>query len=455
MLRQKKLRILVGVPLLGLSICLSGLAMAEKKAVPDKADNAQIPFEDLKTFSEVYSRIKQDYVEPVKDDKLLEDAIRGMLTGLDPHSAYLDKEQYDELKVGTTGQFGGLGIEVGMENGFVKVIAPIDDTPAQKAGVKAGDLIIRLDDKPVKGLSLNDAVKIMRGEPGSPIVLTIVREGAEQPLKLKLVRDIIKVKSVKSRVLEEGYGYVRLSSFQAKTGESMIEAIDELKKNGKLKGLVLDLRNNPGGVLNAAVSVSDAFLDDGLVVYTDGRVEDAKMKFNATSGDMLEGAPIVVLINAGSASASEIVAGALQDHKRAVIMGEKTFGKGSVQTILPTSSGGAVKLTTARYYTPSGRSIQAEGIAPDVPISRIKLEAAAQSEFGPLKEADLTNHLENPKAGPKNEKAPAKELPDIKEPPKTKEEIEEALALQDYPLNEALNLLKGINILNKSASKAR
>jgi len=342
-----------------------------------------------------------------------------------------------------------------MENGFVKVIAPIDDTPAQKAGVKAGDLIIRLDDKPVKGLSLNDAVKIMRGEPGSPIVLTIVREGAEQPLKLKLVRDIIKVKSVKSRVLEEGYGYVRLSSFQAKTGESMIEAIDELKKNGKLKGLVLDLRNNPGGVLNAAVSVSDAFLDDGLVVYTDGRVEDAKMKFNATSGDMLEGAPIVVLINAGSASASEIVAGALQDHKRAVIMGEKTFGKGSVQTILPTSSGGAVKLTTARYYTPSGRSIQAEGIAPDVPISRIKLEAAAQSEFGPLKEADLTNHLENPKAGPKNEKAPAKELPDIKEPPKTKEEIEEALALQDYPLNEALNLLKGINILNKSASKAR
>lgn len=455
MLRQNKLRILVGVPLLGLSICLSGSALAEKKAVPDKAENGQIPFEDLKTFSEVYSRIKQDYVEPVKDDKLLEDAIRGMLTGLDPHSAYLDKEQYDELKVGTTGQFGGLGIEVGMENGFVKVIAPIDDTPAQKAGVKAGDLIIRLDDKPVKGLSLNDAVKIMRGEPGSPIVLTIVREGAEQPLKLKLVRDIIKVKSVKSRILEEGYGYVRLSSFQAKTGESMVEAIDELKKNGKLKGLVLDLRNNPGGVLNAAVTVSDAFLDDGLVVYTDGRVEDAKMKFNATSGDLLEGAPIVVLINAGSASASEIVAGALQDHKRAVIMGEKTFGKGSVQTILPTSSGGAVKLTTARYYTPSGRSIQAEGIAPDVPISRIKLEAAAQSEFGPLKEADLTNHLENPKAGPKEQKAPAKELPDIKEAPKTKEEIEEALALQDYPLNEALNLLKGINILNKSAARTQ
>jgi len=300
-------------------------------------------------------------------------------------------------------------------------------------------------------MSLNDAVKIMRGEPGSPIVLTIVREGAEQPIKVKLVRDIIKVKSVKSRLLEEGYGYVRLSSFQAKTGESMVEAIDDLKKSGKIKGLVLDLRNNPGGVLNAAVTVSDAFLDDGLIVYTDGRVEDAKMKFNASSGDMLDGAPIVVLINAGSASASEIVAGALQDQKRAIIMGEKTFGKGSVQTILPTSSGGAVKLTTARYYTPSGRSIQAEGIAPDVPISRLKLEAAAQSEFGPLKEADLANHLENPTPGMKKE--PAKELPLPKEPPKTKEEMEEALALQDYPLNEALNLLKGINIVNKPGHK--
>jgi len=369
-----------------------------------------------------------------------------MLSGLDPHSAYLDKEAYDELKVGTTGQFGGLGIEVGMENGFVKVISPIDDTPAQKAGVKAGDLIIRLDDKPVKGLSLNDAVKIMRGEPGSPIVLTIVREGAEQPIKLKLVRDIIKVKSVKSRLLEPGYGYVRLSSFQAKTGESMVEAIEELKKPGKLKGLVIDLRNNPGGVLNAAVTVSDAFIDDGLIVYTDGRVEDAKMKFNASPGDLLEGSPIVVLINAGSASASEIVAGALQDHNRAIIMGEKTFGKGSVQTILPTSNGAAVKLTTARYFTPSGRSIQAEGIAPDVSISKVKLEAAVQSEFGPLKEADLANHLENNNPGPKHE--PMKDLPVTKEP-KTKQEIEEALALQDYPLNEALNLLKGINIVKK------
>jgi carboxyl-terminal processing protease len=367
MLNQKNLLLMALGATLGSLVVIGGNAFAEREA----AESTTIPFEGLKTFSEVYGRIRQDYVEPVPDGKLLEDAIRGMLSGLDPHSSYLDAEQYNELKVGTTGQFGGLGIEVGMENGFIKVISPIDDTPAQKAGIKAGDLIIRLDDKPVKGMSLTDAVKSMRGEPGSAISLTVVREGVEQPLKIKIVRDIIKVKSVKSRMLEEGYGYVRITSFQAKTGESMVEAINELRKAGDLKGLVLDLRNNPGGVLNAAVSVSDAFLDNGLVVYTDGRIEDSKMKFNATPGDILKDAPMVVLINAGSASASEIVAGALQDHKRAIVMGEKTFGKGSVQTILPTSNGGAVKLTTARYYTPSRRSIQAEGITPDVVRSKI------------------------------------------------------------------------------------
>jgi carboxyl-terminal processing protease len=413
----------------GIAATCAGLTFAETPA-PDST----LPFEGLKTFSEVYGRIRQDYVEDVPDSKLLENAIRGMLEGLDPHSTYLDQEQYNELKVGTTGQFGGLGIEVGMENGFVKVISPIDDTPAQKAGIKAGDLIIRLDDKPVKGMSLNDAVKTMRGEPGAKIVLTIVREGLEQPLKIEIIRDIIKVKSVKSRMLDKGYGYVRISSFQAKTGENVTDAIEELKKDGALNGLVLDLRNNPGGVLNAAVEVSDAFLNDGLVVYTDGRIEDAKMKFNATAGDILNGAPIVVLTNAGSASASEIVAGALQDHKRAIIMGEKTFGKGSVQTVLPTSNGGAVKLTTARYYTPSGRSIQAEGITPDVPISKVKLEMAQQSEFGPLKEADLPRHLGNEKAAKKDGQ-------------KTDVKTEDALAVQDYPLNEALNLLKGINIV--------
>jgi carboxyl-terminal processing protease len=433
MLNHKNL-VLVGLgAMLGVFIATGGSALAER----DAGESNAIPFEGLKTFSEVYGRIRQDYVEPVADSKLLEDAIRGMLAGLDPHSAYLDQEQYNELKVGTTGQFGGLGIEVGMENGFVKVIAPIDDTPAQKAGIKAGDLIIRLDDKPVKGMNLNDAVKLMRGEPGSEIVLTVVREGLEQPLKIKIVRDVIKVKSVKSRLLEDGYGYVRITSFQSKTGDNVVEAVNELRKGGDLKGVVLDLRNNPGGVLNAAVAVSDAFLDSGLVVYTDGRIEDSKMKFNATPGDILKGAPIVVLINAGSASASEIVAGALQDHKRAIIMGEKTFGKGSVQTILPTSNGGAVKLTTARYYTPSGRSIQAEGIAPDVAISRVKLELVAQaSEFQPIKEADLHGHLTNGNESKRGES-------------KTEEKPEETLALQDYPLNEALNLLKGINIMRR------
>ncbi|QXP86094.1 S41 family peptidase [Methylococcus sp. Mc7] len=431
-MRALKIGLLLGV--------VSAASWAEDKQTPAGAVN--IPFEGLKTFSEVYGRIQQDYVEPVPDDKLLEDAIRGMLSGLDPHSTYLDQEQYNELKVGTTGQFGGLGIEVGMENGFVKVIAPIDDTPAFHAGIKAGDLIIRLDDKPVKGMSLNDAVKMMRGEPGSPIVLTVVREGVEQPLKITITRDIIKIKSVKSRILEDGYGYLRITSFQSKTGDNMVEAIDEMKKKGALKGLVLDLRNNPGGVLNAAVAVSDAFLESGLIVYTDGRVEDAKMRFSATPNDIIGGAPIVVLINGGSASASEIVAGALQDHKRAVIMGEKTFGKGSVQTILPTSNGGAVKLTTARYYTPSGRSIQAEGITPDVSISRIKLEMAAKSEFAPIKEADLTGHLSNDKA---------KKGGDAKD--KDSEKLDEALALQDYPLNEALNLLKGINIVHKNGVK--
>ncbi|MEY2699799.1 MAG: hypothetical protein RIQ52_554 [Pseudomonadota bacterium] len=419
------------------------LALGQESAPHTPAVNADgtpaIPYEGLKTFSEVYGRIRQDYVETVPDTKLLEDAIRGMLTGLDPHSSYLDQAQYNELKVGTTGQFGGLGIEVGMENGFVKVIAPIDDTPASIAGIKAGDLIIRLDEKPVKGMSLNDAVKLMRGEPGSDILLTIVREGLEQPLKIKITRDIIKIKSIKSRWLEDGYAYVRITSFQAKTGENMLEAIDELKQKGPVKGLVLDLRNNPGGVLNAAVAVSDAFIDNGLIVYTDGRVEDSKMRFNATAGDVISGAPMVVLTNSGSASASEIVAGALQDHKRAIIMGEKTFGKGSVQTILPTSNGGAVKLTTARYYTPSGRSIQAEGIVPDVPISRVKIEAAAKSEFAPIKEADLANHLSNTKAKAKDKEKGA-------------EDEEEALALQDYPLNEALNLLKGIAILKPQAA---
>ncbi|WP_326498440.1 S41 family peptidase [Methylobacter sp. YRD-M1] len=441
MLKKKSVFILFLGIMLGVFVATCGSVFADRDNAEVATDTEALPFEDLRTFTEIFGRIKRDYVEPVSDKKLLEDAIRGMLSGLDPHSAYLIAEEYQELKEGTTGQFGGLGIEVTMENGFVKVVSPIDDTPAQRAGIKTGDLIVRLDDQPVKGMSLTDAVKIMRGEPGSKILLTVVREGEEAPLKITITRDIIKVKSVKSRMLEKDYGYVRISSFQSRTGESLKEAIADLKKEnaGNLKGLVLDLRNNPGGVLNAAVEVSDAFIKSGLIVYTEGRIENSEMRFNASPDDIIEGAPIVVLINAGSASASEIVAGALQDQKRAVIIGEKSFGKGSVQTILPTSNGAAVKLTTARYYTPSGRSIQAEGIEPDIALARVKLESVDKSEFVPVKESDLSHHLTNGNKR-KDDKT------NVEQSEKVKEEI---LELKDYAVHEALTLLKGISIMHR------
>ncbi len=436
MLNRNNILIITLSFLLGVFISTCSSVFADKEEAAAVSEPPQpLPFEELRTFSEVFGRIKRDYVEPVSDKKLLEGAIKGMLADLDPHSTYLDSEHFKELKEGTTGQFGGLGIEVTMENGFVKVVSPIDDTPAQRAGVKAGDLIVRLDEKPVKGMSLTEAVKIMRGKPGTDIELTIIREGEEAPLKIKITRAIIKVKSVKSKLLEKGFGYARISSFQSRTGENLAEAIEKLKKENKgdLKGLVLDLRNNPGGVLNAAVDVSDAFLEKGLIVYTKGRIKNAEMRFNAEPDDIVNGAPIVVLINAGSASASEIVAGALQDHHRAVIMGERSFGKGSVQTILPTSNGGAVKLTTARYYTPSGRSIQAEGIEPDIELPRVKLETLDASKFEPIKEANLSHHLENSDAEKAKDKG--------KDKNSTKVDV------KDYPLHEALTLLKGLSIL--------
>ena len=437
MLKKKSILILSLGFLLGVFMATCGSVFADKDNGETGSDTDTLPFEELRTFTEIFGRIKRDYVEPVSDKKLLEDAIRGMLSGLDPHSAYLVADEYQELKEGTTGQFGGLGIEVTMENGFIKVVSPIDDTPAQKAGMKAGDLVVRLDDKPVKGMSLADAVKMMRGEPGSKIMLTVVREGEETPLKILITRDVIKVKSVKSRLLEKGYGYVRISSFQSGTGENLKEALTALKKEngGQLKGLILDLRNNPGGVLNAAVEVSDAFLRSGLIVYTEGRIENSEMRFNASPDDLIDGAAMVVLINAGSASASEIVAGALQDQKRAIIMGEKSFGKGSVQTILPTSNGAAVKLTTARYYTPSGRSIQAEGIEPDITLAHVKLEAVDKIDFKPVKEADLSGHLQNGKENNVDSTGTS-----------TADKDKESLT-KDYSLNEALNLLKGISIM--------
>jgi carboxyl-terminal processing protease len=434
------------LPTLAFGLTLGVLLSLGRGVLADRNETDALPLDDLRTFTEVFAKIKSDYVESVEDKTLLENAIRGMLSGLDPHSSYLFPDDYKDLQAGTTGEFGGLGIEVGMENGFVKVIAPIDDTPAQEAGVKAGDLIIRLDDTPVKGMSLGDAVKKMRGKPGTGITLSIIREGEEKPLKITIVRAVIKVTSVKSRLLEKGYGYLRVSQFQSRTGENLREAVGKLKgENGvPLKGLVLDLRNNPGGVLSAAVSVSDAFLKSGVIVYTEGRLEDAKLRFSAKPTDVLNGAPMVVLVNGGSASASEIVAGALQDHKRAIVMGKRTFGKGSVQTILPMDNGSALKLTTARYFTPSGNSIQATGINPDIELDDVRI-ASIENPGDRIEEADLARHLTNGDGGAKG-KAPKTDARESKDKP------EENLARKDYALYEALNLLKGLTILQASKS---
>ncbi|MDH3633121.1 MAG: S41 family peptidase [Gammaproteobacteria bacterium] len=421
-----------------LSGTLLGLSLAVGHSVYALKENDQIPFEDLQAFTEVFSKVKSDYVESVDDKKLIEDAIRGMLSGLDPHSAFLNTSEFSDLKIGTTGQFGGLGIEVGMENGFVKVISPIDDTPASRAGVQASDLIIKLDERSVKGMTLNEAVKIMRGKPNTSIDLTIVREGEPKPLVITITREIIRVKSVKNRMLEPGFGYVRITNFQSRTTTDLLKAVSDLQKEERLKGMVLDLRNNPGGVLNGAVGVSDAFIDDGLIVYTEGRIDDSSHRYLATPGDSLNGAPLVVLVNGGSASASEIVAGAIQDHKRGIIMGTKSFGKGSVQTIQELRNGSAVKLTTARYFTPNGRSIQATGIEPDIKLSTVKLSEADEKARDTYSESDLEGRLSNPngeKSGAGNEKDEG-----------------ETLAKTDFQLYEALNLLKGLIIMNNISS---
>jgi carboxyl-terminal processing protease len=422
---------------LGISASLTGNVLANKEEAKG------LPLDQLRNFSDIFSRIKSDYVEDVEDEVLLEHAIRGMLSGLDPHSTYLSPDEYNELRIGTSGEFGGLGIQVGMEDGFVKVISPIDDTPAYKAGLQAGDLIIRLDDKTVKGMTLNEAVKVMRGKPGTDIELTVVREGNDKPLNFVVTRDIIKVKSVKNRLLDPGYGYIRISNFQSRTAPQLLEAINDLKEENQasLKGLVLDLRNNPGGVLNAAAEVSDLFIDKGKLVYTEGRIDNSHYEYNAKPGDILDGAPVVVLINGGSASASEIVAGALQDHKRAIVMGSKSFGKGSVQTIQELRSGGAVKITTARYFTPNGRSIQGAGITPDIVLDKYKVTSADDESFGNIKEADLSNHISNPTMT-------EEEIQKSKDDKKS--EGDGVLATEDYQLHEALLLLKGLAIFNRS-----
>ena len=422
-----------------IALLLSGqIAYAEPAPEPEAGE---LPVDQIRTFAEVFAKIKKDYVEDVEDGVLLENAIKGMLEGLDPHSSYLDEDAYMDLQEGTSGEFGGLGIEVSMEDGFIKVISPIDDTPAQKAGLQSGDLVIRLDETPVKGLSLNDAVARMRGEPGTDITLTIIREGEEKPLKITITRDVIKVKSVRTQTLEPGFGYLRISHFQSRTAEDARAGVQQLKQdnNGNLNGLILDLRNNPGGILSAAVSISDLFLDKGLIVYTEGRIDDSRLKFNAKPADILDNAPIVVLVNAGSASASEIVAGALQDHKRGIIMGQKTFGKGSVQTVLPISNAAALKLTTARYFTPSGRSIQVSGIEPDVVITRVKVESLEEEETHIITEENLNRHLDN-----NTQDDTQQETTNGDED--TAAQIKARL-LEDYALQQALNVLKSLQIL--------
>jgi carboxyl-terminal processing protease len=470
MSKTKTISLVVGGFVAGAFISLGLPAMADKDV------KAGLPIEELRTFAEVYSAIKQGYVEPVDDKKMITNAISGMLSNLDPHSAYLDADAFKDLQVGTQGEFGGLGIEVGMEDGLVKVVSPIEDTPAYRAGVKSGDLIFKLDDTPVKGLTLNDAVKKMRGKPKTPIKLSIIRKGETKPIEITLIREVIKVQSVKSKLIEPGYGWVRVTQFQDQTVAELAKQVTALYKDGNLRGLVLDLRNDPGGLLNGAIGVSAAFLPPEVkIVSTDGRTEDAKQEFLARPRDYLRGTredplrslpnevkkvPMVVLVNGGSASASEIVAGALQDYKRAVIMGTQTFGKGSVQSVLPLPGNSAIKLTTARYYTPDGRSIQAKGIVPDIIVEESPNGNGAATPR--LREADLDRHLSNDK-----EKEVAKEA--AKEPSKPqakpgtkpgakdkggKEESDDEMPARleyaskaDHQFQQAINLLKGLQIM--------
>lgn len=464
----EKIILLTFGAVIGVMLSLNYSANAERNPA------SQLPIDELRTFAEVYGKIKSDYVEKIDDKKLINEAITGMLTGLDPHSAFLDVEGFKDLQAGTQGEFGGLGIEVGMEDGLVKVVTPIEDTPAFRAGLKTGDLIMQLDDTLVKGMSLNDAVKRMRGKPNTSIKLTILRKGENKPLYFTLVRDVIKNQSVKYKLSEPNYAYVRITQFQEHTGEDLAKALTKLRdlNKGPFKGIVLDLRNNPGGLLNAAVGVSAAFIPrDALVVYTEGRAPDAKMQLTANPANYSRGGekadylkelpedlkslPMVVLINGGSASASEIVSGALQDHKRAVIMGTQSFGKGSVQTILPMNNGTAIKLTTARYFTPNGRSIQAKGISPDIVVEDPANPSDASMN---LREADLSRHLSNPKDGEAPAKAEskpevAKNVPNKDEKVFADKQPFEAGTRSDYQFMQALNLLKGMEILNPANKK--
>jgi carboxyl-terminal processing protease len=457
---------------IGMGAVLGLLLSLNLSVFAQRETRLPIPYEDLQLLSAVFGKIKSDYVEPVSDEKLIKEAINGMVHGLDPHSDFLDADAFHELQVDTQGRFGGLGIEVGVEDGIVKVVSPIEDTPAFKAGIKAGDLIVKIDDTATRGMPLSKAVEKMRGKPGTPVLLTVVRKDADAPLTFTLVRQEINVKSIRYKALEPGYGFIRVRKFQEDTGVDLAKAIRELYASGPLKGLVLDLRSDPGGLLNQAVAVSSAFLPkDALVVYTDGRTADARMRLTASRenyvrrGDDylrdlpagIKSVPMVVLVDAGTASASEIVAGALQDHKRATVLGAQTFGKGSVQTILPLGNNTGLKLTTARYYTPSGRSIQAKGIEPDIAVDD------GRDSPNSIREANLEHHLDVPaipstKPTTASAKGSAATAPDVKAVPKSGGQVD-ALpprldfgSDEDFQLKQAINHLKGVPVIESVKS---
>jgi len=419
--------------LIGILPLATANAETEPKATDQQTTQEErLPLRELRLFTQVFEQIRRGYVEEVADTELLENAIAGLLLELDPHSVYLNQTDYEQLQESATGEYGGLGLRVGSERGMIKVIAPIDDSPAAKAGIEAGDFIVEVDGTPVRGMAVQKAIDKLRGEKGTSIKLTVFREGEDGPLDITVVRGTIQVSSVRSRIIEPGYGYVRVSQFQVSSGKDFKKELLSLKEEEPaLKGLIIDLRNNPGGLVPASVEIADAVLDGGTVVYTEGRLPSANISFNAESGDLLEGTPIVVLINGGSASASEIVAGALQDHQRAAIIGTQSFGKGSVQTVIPLGDGRAVKLTTARYFTPNGRSIQAEGIVPDIIVEPAEIRLYKKRKQ--VREADLDGHLEQ--ADSKKEKAKDRD-----------EDITD-----DNQLYEALNVLKGFQLLAKKA----
>lgn len=428
----KKLCVLIACA----SISLPTLALPDKKKNPQ--DEGLLPLEELRTFTRVYDHVRNGYVEEVSDAKLLEFAIKGMIAELDPHSAYLDKDAYAELQASTSGEFSGVGMEVSMDEGYIKVIAPLDGSPALKAGIKPGDIVLKLDDQSMKGKTLSDAARILRGPKDSSIKISLQRKGIDEPIEVVVYRDLIHVQSISVKPLADDYLYIRIAQFQVNTGKDFVAQVREtLKQRPKSKGLILDLRNNPGGVLQASVEVADAFLENGLIVYTQGRMENSSVNYSATPGDVTNGLPLVVLINSGSASASEILAGALQDQKRAVIMGTRSFGKGSVQSVIPITEDRAIKLTTALYYTPNGRSIQAKGIEPDVRLQKTNI--ATENKVA-LSEADLSGHI------------PSKDGHEVTTKDREREQVISDDILKDNQVLDAVNLLKGSHILGQPAA---